>query len=126
MSHLRLLMIISLSSGLWHVSGASCLGSGCTCYEGMSRVDCNRGRATMIPDFVKMMTEELNFDHVVEGSLNYLDIVENWPSLKKITFYMFSSYICKWIDSVAAPGHVEIISQCPLEKNNKKGTLTCY
>jgi hypothetical protein len=114
-SYFVLLTAISLSSALCQVAEASCLGSGCTCYEGMTRVDCDGGRATMIPDIVKMVTEELNFDHVLPGSLTYLDLVNNWPSLKKINFYTFSVYVCRWLDSVIVPDNVEIISQCRLE-----------
>ena len=119
-SYFVLLTAISLSSALCQVAEASCLGSGCTCYEGMTRVDCDEGRATMIPDIVKMMTEELNFDHVLPGSLTYLDLVNNWPSLKKINFYTFSVYVCKWIGSVIVPPNVEIISQCPLQPRKQE------
>jgi len=123
-SYGMLLAAISLTSVLWQVSQTSCLGSGCTCYEGIARVDCDGGRATMIPDLVKMMTEELNFDHVLQGSLTYLDLVNNWPSLKKLNFYTASVYVCRWIDSVIVPDTVVITSQCklPARKNGRSRT----
>ena len=104
--------IILLSSGIWSTVDCSCIGSGCVCYKRMSMVYCDYGRVTLIPDMVKMISENLDFEHVLQGSLNYLDIATNWPSLKRINFKMFSPYVCKWLENAQIPDNIEILSKC--------------
>ena len=94
-----------------------CLGTGCMCYTRMPRVDCDKGFADLLPGRVKLMTETLVLDHVVEGSLDLLDITQNWPSLRKIIFNQCSTHARQWMASASIPTFVEISSPCGVVKS---------
>ena len=97
---------------LWKVVNSSCLGTRCLCYEVMARVDCDNGLVDLIPGIVKRATEILNLEHVIEGSLDDLDITHHWPSLKKLTFNVGAPYECAWLHEAMLPETIEIISNC--------------
>lgn len=115
---IQLLLILISIYGLYQVAEGMCLGTGCTCYTRMPRVDCDKGFASLLPDRVKRLTEKLVLDHVTEGSLDLLNIQQNWPSLKKIVFNQCSAYVVKWLEYGTVPRHVYISNPCHTERDS--------